>query len=79
MKNVLQRRGPKLNPKKHIFSADHVVFAGHVLLSNWLNPADKKKIAIQNIKIHTNVSELKSFIGLVLACIGYINFYVLNL
>ena len=34
MKNVLQRRGPKLNPKKRIFSADHVVFAGHVLLSN---------------------------------------------
>ena len=75
--NVLakcEEKGLKLNPKKCIFSVNKILFAGHELSAEGINPDKKKVQSIQNIPAPKNLSELKSFLGI----INYVNRYIPN-
>ena len=65
---VLQRlasAGLTLKKSKCIFTANSVEYFGHVIDKNGLHPSQSKVQAIKQAPQPTNVTELKSFLGLV--------------
>ena len=65
---VLQRikeYGLRLCKEKCSFLQESVEYLGHVISSQGIHPSPKKTEAIQKIAESTNVTELKSFLGMV--------------
>ena len=65
---MLQRlasAGLTLKKSKCIFTANSVEYLGHVIDKNVLHPSQSKVQAIKQAPHPTNVTELKSFLGLV--------------
>ena len=62
---TLQEKGMTLNPKKCAFRLSKLVFFGHELTNKGVNPSEEKVAAIKDAKPPQNVSEVRSFMGLV--------------
>lgn len=68
LKQVLQRledSGLTLKLPKCEFNKQKVIFLGHVIDQNGISPIPAKVEAIQKIKPPTNVSELKTYLGII--------------
>ena len=61
----LEQAGVTLNVDKCELSRSEVVFLGHVITSTGIRPDPEKTQAIRDMKEPTNVSELRSFLGMV--------------
>ena len=68
----LKQRGLKLNLAKCIFAVQKVTFAGHIISSEGISPDPAKISAINNLKEPTNLSEIKSFLGMINYCNRFI-------
>ena len=66
-------RNLTLNPSKCKFGMKKLVFMGHVLSKNGIEPTDDKVRAINGAKRPQNVNEVRSFLGLVNYCGRFIN------
>ncbi len=60
----LKCAGWKLKPKKCTLFARQVEFLGHIVSSDGISTSPDKTKAIQGWKVPTNVTEVRSFIGL---------------
>ncbi|XP_053376968.1 uncharacterized protein LOC128547797 [Mercenaria mercenaria] len=75
---VLQRLRDKnltLNKEKCEFSKSELKFMGHILSKDGIKIGDAKVRAIRDTEPPTNVTEVKSFLGLVTFCSKYIPDY----
>ena len=75
---VLQRlesAGLTLKKSKCVFGLDSIEYLGHIIDKNGLHPSPEKVKAIAEAPTPTNVTELKSFLGL----INYYNKFLSNL
>ena len=70
---TLCSRNLTLNPEKCKFGMEKLIFMGHVLSKNGIEPTDEKVKAVNEAKRPENVSEVRSFLGLVNYCGRYIN------
>ncbi|XP_071510902.1 uncharacterized protein [Diadema antillarum] len=61
-----------LNPAKCVFSTDRVVYFGHVFTANGISPDPRKVDAINAVTEPQNVSEVRSFLGMVTYCARFI-------
>ena len=61
----MQSVGIRLSKKKRHFMLPEVEYLGHKISSEGLHPSEKKVHALKNAPKPTNVSQLKSFLGLV--------------
>ena len=68
----LQAAGSTLNSSKCEFGLNELVFYGHKLTSQGVRPSDVKIAAVQGAVAPTNVSEVRSFLGLVQYCSRFI-------
>lgn len=62
----LKNYGLKIKKEKCTFFADSVTYLGFVIDKDGVHTCPKKVEAIKNVKVPTNVSELRSFLGLVM-------------
>lgn len=62
---ALQESGMTLNSKKCEFSLNKLVFFGHELTSNGINPSQEKVEAVMKAQVPKNAREARSFMGLV--------------
>ena len=60
----LQEHGIRLNPAKCIFFQSGLEFLGHWIDKNSIRALPQKMDAVMQAKSHTNVTELKSYLGL---------------
>ena len=60
----LQEHGIRLNPAKCIFFQSGLEFLGHWIDKNGIHPLPQKMDAVMQAKSPTNVTELKSYLGL---------------
>ena len=60
----LQQAGLRLNRKKCHFLAPQVTYLGYCIDSEGLDPTDEKLQAVQSASMPANVTELKSYLGL---------------
>ena len=60
----LREAGLKLKRNKCFFLAKSVVYLGHTIDADGLHPTPDKLQAVQDVPQPTNVSELKSYIGI---------------
>ena len=68
LRTVLERikeHGLRLCKEKFCFFQESIEYLGHVISRQGLHPSKKKVEAIQKIAESTNVTELKSFLGMV--------------
>ena len=70
---TLCNRNLTLNPSKCKFGMEKLVFMGHILSKNGIEPTDDKVKAVNKAKRPENVNEIRSFLGLVNYCGRYIN------
>lgn len=68
----LQEAGLTLNGDKCIYSQTELEFLGHKLTANGIDPSKGKIDAILNAREPENVSEVRSFLGLVNYCARFI-------
>ena len=68
------RLGLKINLKKCTFATQKLIFAGHHISPQGVSPDPNKVNIIQNAKTPSNVSEIKSFLGM----INYSSQYIQN-
>lgn len=61
----LQQVGITLNDSKCVFEATRVKFLGHIINQTGVHPDDDKLAAVRAMKTPANVSELKSFMGVI--------------
>lgn len=61
----LEQAGVTLNADKCELSRSEVAFLGHVITTSGISPDPEKTEAIRDMKEPTNVSELRSFLGMV--------------
>ena len=73
--NKCHEIGLKLNPDKCIFRSMQVLFFGHLVPSDGLQPDPKKVDAITNMPAPQNKMQLQSFVGLY----NYLSCYVPHL
>ena len=66
--------GRKINLEKTQFMNLEVAFLGYLVTSSGLSPNPKKIEAIESLLPHTNLKELKSFLGLT----GYFRKFIKN-
>ena len=71
----LEAAGLWLKKSKCVFLASSVEYQGHVISAEVLHPSEEKVCAIQEAPNPTNVSQLRSFLGM----IAYYTKFVLNL
>ncbi len=64
LEEILTRLGLCLKKSKCAFMADSVTYLGHKIDANGLHPVEKKLEAVQRAPKPHNVSELKSYLGL---------------
>ena len=73
--DMLLSCGLRAHPDKSVFGADTVEYLGHLVSSYGLHPTQAKVAAILNLAAPTNVSELRSVLGLLNYyreyCIGF--------
>ncbi|MES9884563.1 MAG: RNase H-like domain-containing protein [Sedimenticola sp.] len=62
--NRLKTHNIKLKKEKCTFMNDRVTYMGHVIDKEGIHPTNEKVQAIQNAPTPTNVTELKSYLGL---------------
>lgn len=60
----LQEAGVRLRQSKCVFMADVIQYLGHTISAQGIKPTDRKVRALQEAPCPTNVSQLKSFLGL---------------
>ena len=72
---ALHARNLKINPKKCVFGTTKLTFAGYCLADKGIHPDQSKVDAVNNAKTPTNVTELRSFLGLVNFCSHFIKDY----
>ena len=65
VREALQRHHVTINDRKSAYSVTSVPFLGHVISAAGVSPGPDKIVALQNMPNPTNVSELRSFLGLV--------------
>ena len=65
----LQAAGLTLKKQKYEFALPSVQYLGHIINAQGLHPSPKKVEAVRSARQPTNVTELKSFLGL-------INYYI---
>lgn len=63
---VLRDSVVKLNKEKRCFRSAEVIYVGHRIDSKGLHPTGKNLEALQHARAPTNVSELRSFLGLII-------------
>ena len=76
LESVLKRADEKklrFNGEKCAFDQPSITFYGHVFSRNGISPCPKKIEAIKSLKPPTNVSELRSYLGMVTYCGRFIN------
>ena len=61
----LQDAGLQLKKSKCYFLAESVEYLGHVITDEGLQPTQAKVIAVQNAPVPQNITQLKSFLGLI--------------
>ena len=71
----LSAKNLKINLGKCIFAAPSLTFNGHVFSSNDITPDPAKVNSIKNLPAPTNVSEVKSLLGMVNFCNRYVPNY----
>ena len=69
----LQRAGFKLNKGKCKFEQSSVIYLGHVIDATGLHPTQDKLNAIQNAPPPKDVTSLKSFLGLLMFYLRFLN------
>lgn len=69
---TLQSHGLAINKEKSIFKSQEVTFMGHKLSPREIRPTEAKTAAIKEARQPANVSEVRSFMGLVNFCGRYI-------
>ena len=62
---ALSGAGLKLNPSKCSFAVSEIVHLGHLLDTDGIRPDPMKLAAVARFKLPTNVSSLRSFLGLI--------------
>ena len=70
-KNIFKRihtNGLRINPAKCTFAVQKLTFAGHIIFSNVISPNPAKISAINNIKEPSNITEVKSLLGMINYC-----------
>ena len=55
----------RLKKSKCYFLAESVEYLGHVITNEGLQPTQAKVIAVQNAPVPQNITQLKSFLGLI--------------
>ncbi|XP_062556917.1 uncharacterized protein K02A2.6-like [Armigeres subalbatus] len=63
--NRLDEYGVLLNKDKCLFNVDSLEFLGHLLTTEGIKPTDNRVSAIKTFREPRNVSELRSFLGLI--------------
>ena len=58
------KAGVRLKRKKFVFFRPSVEYLGHIILASGLQPTDQKVKALKEAPVLCNVSQLKSFLGL---------------
>ena len=61
----LQEAGLKLKPQKCVFGVNSIKYLGHTIDQDGVRPDDSKISAVKSFETPTNVTKLKSFLGLV--------------
>ena len=61
----LQDAGLRLKKSKCNFLAESVEYLGHVISGKGLHPTKAKVLAVQNAPVPQNITQLKSFLGLI--------------
>ncbi|XP_065064039.1 uncharacterized protein K02A2.6-like [Rhopilema esculentum] len=72
---ALHARNLKINPKKCVFGTTKLTFAGYCLTDKGIHPDKSKVDAVNNAKVPTNATEVRSFLGLVNFCSHFIKDY----
>lgn len=62
--NRLRAHNLKLNPAKCEFLSKEVIYLGHKISENGVQPDERKVISVKNFPIPKNVKDIKSFLGL---------------
>ena len=73
--NKLLTAGFRVNLRKCVFGVSELIFAGHVLSDKGVSLIKDKVVAIDNISAPKNVSEVKSFLGMVSYCHQFVQNY----
>lgn len=63
--SCVQHHGILLNEKKCVYNVSQIEFVGHVLSSSGIRPTESRIAAIERFREPRNISELRSFLGLV--------------
>ena len=74
--DTIAKNGLKINLKKCIFGVQELTFAGLKLTNKGIIPDSSKVDGVTNAKVPTNVTKVKSFLGLVNYCSQFIPGYV---
>ena len=61
----LQEAGLRLKKSKCYFMAESVEYLGHVIDAKGLHPTEAKVLAVQNAPVPQDITQLKSFLGLI--------------
>lgn len=70
----LRLKGLTVNPDKCLFGVSHLEFLGHEIDATGINPSRKKILAVQEFRLPNDVSEVRSFLGLIM----YMNKFLPN-
>lgn len=62
--NRLRTHNLKLNPAKCEFLSKEVIYLGHKISENGVQPDERKVISVKNFPIPKNVKDIKPFLGL---------------
>lgn len=78
LERVLQKLnadGLKINPRKCKFAVNTLAFNGHIITSSGISPDPAKVKSIKQLKPPTNISEVKSLLGMINFCNRFISDY----
>jgi site-specific DNA-cytosine methylase len=73
--DMLSACGLKAHPEKSVFGAAVVEYLGHNVSRHGLTPADVKVMAIRELKVPTNLTELRQVLGFMNYYRGYVPQY----
>ena len=63
--DVLEEAGLMLNESKCVFASSSIEYLGHIIDGQGLHPSPTKVEAVKRAPVPTNITELKSFLGLI--------------
>ena len=67
--------GLKINPKRCKFAVTKIIFNGHILTADGISPGPKKIESIKQLHVPTNITEIKSLLGITNFCNKFIPDY----